>query len=204
MAGTYIRTEEHRKKSSLSKLGINNPMFGKHLSKETKKKLSSAISGEKNYNFGKHLSDERKQKLRLANLEKKHSEESIQKMRIATGGKNNPNFGKTASLELRRKLSLSHIGKQLGEKSPSWKGGITPENKRIRHSFEYKEWRMKVFIRDSFTCQSCRLVGIYLEPHHIKSFAYYPKLRFETNNGITLCKECHKLTDNYKNKKRVY
>lgn len=35
--------------------------------------------------------------------------------------------------------------------------------------------------------------GVYLEPHHIKKWSAYPNLRFKTNNGITLCRSCHKL-----------
>ena len=48
----------------------------------------------------------------------------------------------------------------------------------------------------------CRKVGVYLTAHHIKSWKNYPELRFDINNGITLCEDCHKLTDNYKGKNK--
>ena len=64
-----------------------------------------------------------------------------------------------------------------------------------------KKWRMNIFLRDNFTCQFCGARGIYLEAHHVKSWAQYPKLRFVEENGITLCKDCHELTKNYKNHK---
>ena len=66
-----------------------------------------------------------------------------------------------------------------------------------RNSIEYKQWRKAVFERDSYTCVECHEVGGRLNAHHIKSWADYPKLRFELSNGATLCEECHKLTDTY-------
>lgn len=84
----------------------------------------------------------------------------------------------------------------VGDKSPTWKGGITPENIKIRQSEKYKKWRTNVFTRDNYTCQDCKNTGIYLHAHHVKSFSEFKKLRFDINNGVTLCEKCHKKLHN--------
>jgi len=82
------------------------------------------------------------------------------------------------------------------EQNGNWKGGITPLNKRIRSSEIFKKWREKVFKRDNYICQECGIksqkgIKVILHAHHIKPFAKFTKLRFEINNGLTLCKKCH-------------
>lgn len=80
------------------------------------------------------------------------------------------------------------------EKNPNWGGGRTPESKALRQTHQYRNWRRAVYERDNYTCRRCHRRGVRLEPHHIKRFADYPELRFDVDNGVTLCYECHKLT----------
>lgn len=63
---------------------------------------------------------------------------------------------------------------------------------RNRQTKEYKNWREKVFKRDNYTCKKCGKRGVEIQAHHVKPWALYPALRYEVNNGITLCNECHK------------
>lgn len=67
-----------------------------------------------------------------------------------------------------------------------------PGRKRDRNTQEYKKWRADVYKRDNYTCKICNMRGVPIEAHHIKPWAKYPKERYDINNGITLCKECHK------------
>lgn len=92
-----------------------------------------------------------------------------------------------------------------GSKHPLWKGGITPINQQIRTSLEYKLWRKSVFERDKYACVWCGdNKGGNLEADHIKPFAYFPELRFAIDNGRTLCKNCHKQTNTWGEKAKVF
>lgn len=168
----------------------------KSLSEETKRKISEhhKLNGVGKWMAGRRLTTEQKI-IRSGNWSggmtgKHHSKETREKLK-------NKNYGKKLSDETKLKMSNS----RKGSKSYNWKGGITPINKIIRHSFEYKLWIKAVFERDKYTCQWCGNKNgngktITLNAHHIKSFAKYPELRFAIDNGITLCVECHKKTFN--------
>lgn len=90
----------------------------------------------------------------------------------------------------------------IGEKAPNYVHGKCNDNLLFRASKEFKAWRKSVFKRDNYTCQKCgsKSTG-NLEAHHIKDFALYPELRLDINNGLSLCKDCHRKTDNYGFKK---
>lgn len=62
---------------------------------------------------------------------------------------------------------------------------------RDRNDPRYTDWRRSVFERDNYKCQSCG-VGGYVIAHHKNSWSKFPDERFDINNGITLCPDCHK------------
>ena len=59
---------------------------------------------------------------------------------------------------------------------------------------QYIQWRKSVYKRDNFQCRwpHCKSKQ-KLNAHHIKTWSDFPGLRFELNNGITLCKYHHNL-----------
>ena len=139
------------------------------------KKHSKKISKSLTGKKRKPFTEEHKRRIGLVAKGRKHSEESKRKMS-----------------ECRK-----------GGKAYQWRGGISRGYKTGYYSREYKEWREKVFRRDKYLCQQCFMgKGQYITAHHIKSFAHYPELRFDIKNGLTLCEECHKETDNYKGRNK--
>lgn len=168
---------------------------GKKISSKVKKKISLAHKGKK-------LSEEHKKKIGKANkishLGKRHSEKTKIKIRKARKKQIPPMLGKKCSENTKRKIGLANSGKRCS----FWKGGITPESRRIRSSTELKLWRESVFTRDNWTCQKYGIRGEKLHAHHIHNFADYPELRTSIENGITLSEKAHKeFHKKYGNKK---
>lgn len=83
-------------------------------------------------------------------------------------------------------------GNLVAEKARGWKGGKSQERPKVQNTIQYKNWRMQVFERDGFSCIICGQVGGELNAHHIKPWKDNIDLRFDINNGITLCEDCHK------------
>lgn len=85
---------------------------------------------------------------------------------------------------------------RMGINHPHWviDRNAVLEKHRVRSSVEWKEWRAAVFARDEFTCKECGANGVYLEPHHIVPVRSCGDKLFDINNGITLCRPCHKKT----------
>ncbi|MCK9370942.1 HNH endonuclease [Candidatus Dojkabacteria bacterium] len=163
---------------------------GKKLSLEQRDKLSKALKGRKTWNKGL----KGKQVGWSKGLTKETSpmlKESGRKGGLTRTGKKLPTFTE----EHKQKIGLSNRGKvrleMRGEKHPNWKGGMGTERHQEMGKIEYKLWRSEVFERDNYTCQMCLISGVYLNADHIKNWAEFPELRFNIDNGQTLCSDCH-------------
>jgi hypothetical protein len=174
---------------------------GRKKSPETIAKLKAALNNPEikaKHKAGTKRSANRpefKEALRKANLGKTLSEEHRRKISEA-------NKGKVVAEEVKKRIADSLKGRFLGEKNPYFKHGKSSRNRAIRQTYDYQKWRKDVFERDDFTCRGCGVRGVYITAHHIKSFAYHPDLRFDLDNGLTLCEPCHEKTDNYKRKNK--
>ena len=172
MSKKYKQTEEHIRKrnnsKSLKSFYKNNPNLDCGFQEGNQ--LGRINKGKSHVPWNKGLTKE---------TDKRTMESSVRMKN------NNP----MRSTKIRKKM--------MDTKEKTWDRIGRKKHKRSYHTTQtkkYKEWRMAVFMRDSFTCQSCGIKGVLLEAHHIKEWAYYPKLRYIIDNGVTLCQECHKLT----------
>ena len=152
---------KHWKIKNTSKMKGNIYWKGKHHSQKTKEKMREAHEGKKTYEM---------------------TEEIREKMSKARQGTVCP-------LWVRKKLSEA----KLGMKNPSWKGGIDFRKKNDeRNDSAYQEWVKQVKKRDNNQCIfKGRNCSGYCIVHHILSWKDFSELRYNVNNGITLCQFHH-------------
>jgi len=55
---------------------------------------------------------------------------------------------------------------------------------------KYVSWRISVFERDRYECQKCGSKN-NLHAHHIVEWDHDVSLRYELDNGLTVCSSCH-------------
>lgn len=134
--------------------------------------------------------------------EHKHSQESIDKMKQSHKGQIAWNKGMKGLLlnrnfidnnpTIRGEGSRLHWNWPRGKKNHKWKGGISNRDIHSLNNPLYRHWRRQVFERDGFKCRMANKdCDIYVQAHHILRWADFPELRYEVNNGITLCKIHH-------------
>lgn len=161
-----------------------------------------------NKGHSKPHSETAKKKMRCAQEKWRKTQEYqkfIDRQRLA-GEKSKTLFKKGHKIhELHPELKKNIQPYQNGKNHWHWLGGITPAAIAARNSNAYREWREKVFIRDNYTCVFCGARSgkgkpVYIEADHIIPFSISKELRFNIDNGRTLCKSCHRLTDTYGNR----
>ena len=104
----------------------------------------------------------------------------------------NPMYGKKHSLETRLKMS-QNLPDLSGSNNGRWNSTLTEEDRlKRRITPEYLTWRNSVFERDDYTCVYCGVRGGNMEAHHLESYARNPEVRFDVNNGVTMCIKHHK------------
>jgi len=142
-----------------SKSGVENPFYGKCHSLETRLKISKTKQGCVAWNKG--LETSKKTRLKI-------------------------------SSSLKGRMAWNK-GKKLptGENSNRWikdRTLIKGRHNRNMHDPEYKRWRKMVWDRDYYKCKvdNNDCAG-KIEAHHIIAWRESVDLRYEVNNGITLC-----------------
>ena len=162
-------TNEHKKNLSLSHKGQTPPNPYKEGHNPWNKGKRGVMPSP--WNKGLHLPEEMKVKISISRKGKSAGENH------PLWGKGNPNV--------------------RGDKNNNWRGGVTSENEKVRKSAKYILWRKAIFERDGYCCQVCGIIGGALQADHISPFWAFPDLRFDLNNGRTLCKPCHLKTDTW-------
>lgn len=64
--------------------------------------------------------------------------------------------------------------------------------KQSRGSRLYLDWRLNCLERDNSKCRICSIKQD-LHVHHVKEYVRFPEDRLKVDNGIVLCKNCHKI-----------
>ena len=84
-----------------------------------------------------------------------------------------------------------------GEKNPKYNPNLTEED-RLRRCYyigggNQRSWSKQIMERDNYTCQICGdNKGGNLNAHHLNAWNAFPEQRFDLDNGVTLCTDCHK------------
>lgn len=165
---------------------MSRPKGYKH-TKEAKENMRKAQAGHFGYTLGLKHSDKTKQILRDKQLGKnnsfygkKHKPETIEKMSKAS---------LNCSIETRKKISIANSGSNNGAYIED-RTKIKPH--RTFSGTAYRNWSKNVKIRDNYMCKiNNKDCNGRLESHHILNWRDYPELRYEINNGITLCHTHH-------------
>lgn len=166
------RTPEMLERYSKAKKGIK-------WSEESKKKML----GNKN-SVGRVCSEETRKKMSIAQKARKHFS------------------GYRHTEETKQKMREHYKGNNSTKGVPPWNKGkkyfvikdrtLLKKDRNKAYDTQYKYWMLEVKKRDKWKCKisDCNCSG-RLEAHHILNWRDHPELRYNINNGITLCRFHH-------------
>ena len=105
-------------------------------------------------------------------------------------GKEKENF--IVSIRKNKGCECRHIV-LLGEEHYNFKPYLTAEHRKMQRNgtIGYQRWRREVLKKYFNSCLVCFSID-NLEVHHLNSFSIYKNKRTDINNGVPLCKRCHK------------
>ena len=82
-----------------------------------------------------------------------------------------------------------------GKNNPNYNPSLTIQDRIDRRNLpEYKAWNQEVKKLHLFKCQICKSAKSgEMVSHHLNGYNAFPNERFDIQNGVCLCKKCHKL-----------
>lgn len=81
---------------------------------------------------------------------------------------------------------------RTGVNHPNYNPDLTKEEREGRRGAAHDDWSRMVLERDDFTCGMCSKVGGKLVAHHLNSYNWDRENRYNIDNGVTMCVECHR------------
>ena len=181
------RSEEHKRKIGMAKLGVSQKkpesfVFCATCGKSIYRRLSARLAATENYcsqtcaNTGKTIEFEQKVCPQCRCSFARTKNQTAQ------------NFRRQIFCSFQCSAKANPPPTFEGENHPNWKGEAARRRNRRGPT---NSWRNAVLSRDKATCQHCGTKNGTLVVHHIKPFETFPELRFEVSNGLTLCQPCH-------------
>ena len=82
---------------------------------------------------------------------------------------------------------------QVGKNHPMYNPTLTDEERFNIRGRGQISWSQQIMKRDNYTCQICGdNKGGNINAHHLNGWNAFPEQRFDLDNGVTLCTDCHK------------
>ena len=191
--GKKFTLDKHWKLSNETKQRMSKVKKGQQFTQSHSQHISNALKGKSTWSSLNRQSMSKKLKGRVSPM-KGRLQSTMSKRQMSL---NNARYwqGKHRDADTNRKIGEANKGLCSGNKHYLWiedRSKLKGYDDEDRRSSAYKYWRNCVYKRDAYRCKindiECK--G-RLEVHHIIGYTKFPTLRYDINNGITLCHAHH-------------